>query len=68
MDQSQETDQRFIELETKVAFIERMVGELDGVVRTLSTDLDELRKEVVRLREADEARREAPHLEQPPHY
>jgi uncharacterized coiled-coil protein SlyX len=37
-------------------------------VRTPSTDLDELRRKVIRLREVDEARREPPLVEQPPHY
>jgi uncharacterized coiled-coil protein SlyX len=60
-------EQRVTELEIKVAYLERTVGELDGLVRVLSEQMDLLRREVARLR-ASEQRQEPPPSEQPPHY
>ena len=61
-------EERVTELEIKAAYLERMLGELDAVVRTMSDELDLLRREVARLRAVDDAHSEVPLNEKPPHY
>ena len=56
------------ELEIKVAYLERAVDKLDEVVRTLSSELDMIRREVARLRTASDTESELPPNEKPPHY
>jgi uncharacterized coiled-coil protein SlyX len=59
---------RVTELEIKVSYLERLIGELDGVIRTMSDELEILRREVARLRALDDADGELPPNEKPPHY
>ena len=68
MSYAADMDARVTELEIKVAYLERMLGELDGVVRTLSDELGMLRRELSRLRAASEAQDALPPNEKPPHY
>lgn len=44
-------EERFETIEIKVAFLEKSLEELDDVVRTLSSELDESHKEIKWLRE-----------------
>lgn len=62
------SDERVVDLEIKVAFLEDSLGQLDGVVRELHDTVDVLRREVTRLREALANKEEAAHIEKPPHY
>jgi uncharacterized coiled-coil protein SlyX len=65
-------DQRIIDVEEKLAFVERHVEELDEVVRGLYEKIDALRREMGTLR--DETRRQFQELERrpeddvPPHW
>ena len=59
---------RVTELEIKVAYLERLLGELDGVVRTLSDELSLVRRELSRLSAKNDDESELPPNEKPPHY
>lgn len=61
-------DDRLTELEIKVAYLERALGELDAVVRTSSEQMELLRREVARLRSSHSQPTELPPNEKPPHY
>lgn len=64
-----ETEERFIALETKVAFQERLVEELNGIVVQQSRLLDELGERTKKLEQSlREALFEKPGHERPPHY
>lgn len=54
-----ELEERFIGLETKLAFLERSVGSLDEHVRALSAENLELRRQVARLERLLRARAES---------
>ena len=65
------------EVEAKLAWLEKYVGELDGVVRGLADEVIALRAEVTELRAARTAGREGQETidggydlgyEKPPHY
>jgi uncharacterized coiled-coil protein SlyX len=66
------------ELETKMAWLENLVGELDSVVRGLGDELATVRREVAELRAAAARRGDDPEsdeddgtsmtYEKPPHY
>lgn len=49
-------EQRLIALEERFLFLERHVGELDGVVRGLAEDLDALKRELRRASATAEQR------------
>jgi SlyX protein len=62
-------EDRFIELETKIAYLENYINELNGVVieqdsaiKKLSTEYNELKKQISEDKEA------LPEGEKPPHY
>lgn len=56
------------DLEIKVAYLEKNLGEIDEVVRRLADAVDVLTKEVRRLRQAEVAQQGLPPNEKPPHY
>jgi uncharacterized coiled-coil protein SlyX len=57
--------ERIDEVEVKLAFLERHVLELDGVVRELA---DELRRVRAELADLHESSGEKPGNDKPPHY
>jgi uncharacterized coiled-coil protein SlyX len=59
---------RLEDVEIKVAYLERALDKLDEVVRTLSDEMDMIRREVARMREASDDHSELPPSEKPPHY
>lgn len=62
-------DERFKNIEIRLAYLERSHGELDGVVRQLSDQVDVLVREVRRLRAAEhDSGDPALANEKPPHY
>lgn len=64
-------DERLEDLEVKVAYQDRLIGELDALVRTFGTKLDEAMREVKALKEALRTGGEVPIGpvgEKPPHY
>lgn len=48
-------DERLIDLEIKIAFVERHVAQLDELVRDMADGLAALRAEVERIREMQDA-------------
>jgi uncharacterized coiled-coil protein SlyX len=60
------SDERFAAIEIKLAYLEHTVSELDNVLRTLSSDMDVLKAEIIRLRDKDPA--PPPTSDKPPHY
>jgi uncharacterized coiled-coil protein SlyX len=61
-------EDRIVDLEIKVAFQEKLIADLDGVVRALRAEVDALREDVAQLHAAL-----APHAgetvdEKPPHW
>jgi uncharacterized coiled-coil protein SlyX len=60
-------DDRVMDLEIKVAFLEKHIADLDGVIREMAQQLELLRREVVELRDRSEGP-EKPGDERPPHY
>jgi uncharacterized coiled-coil protein SlyX len=67
---SDDTDERLTAIEEKVAYMEKTVGDLDGVMRDLSVKVEMLLTQVKRLSGIERviAEREAPADEKPPHY
>ncbi len=65
-------DDRMMNLEIKLAFVEKLVGDLDDVIREMSGHLEEVRGELKTLRERvnDEGNQTASptDIELPPHY
>lgn len=67
---SVEGEQRFVSLEEKLAYLEKLTGELNDVVISQAESIDQLQKQVKLLaKQAAESGegREFPH-EAPPHY
>jgi SlyX protein len=65
-----DTEERFVFLETKLAYQERLLEELNQVLIDKSRDLDELKRRLKTLEELarhDDTDRKVPH-ERPPHY
>ena len=61
-------DARFVDLEVKVAFLEKLVSDLDASMFAMSQQIEGLKLVLVRLRRLEEDN-EPPHLnEKPPHY
>jgi uncharacterized coiled-coil protein SlyX len=62
-------NERMTKLEIRVAFLEKTLEDLDGVVRDLSNHLDALRREVKYAREESvPSELPPPEGEVPPHY
>lgn len=61
-------DDRLLDLEVKLAFIERHLLDLDGVVRQLSDRVDALGRELVELRDQGPGEKPSLESEKPPHY
>lgn len=63
---------RIMELEVKIAYVENTVAELDTVVRSLGDRLDAMQRDLKTMREQlDEAQQDGPlniKEEVPPHY
>ena len=58
---------RTVDLEARMAWYERQLGELDGVVRQLFEEVARLRRELDALQQA-EAPEIGPSNDRPPHY
>lgn len=64
-------EDRLDDLEIKLAFQERLIGELDALVRSFGTKLDEALRELAALKESLRSGGEpvlGPPNEPPPHY
>ena len=66
-------DRRLEELEVRMAYLEKGLIDLDQVVQSLGTGIDDLKNEVVGLRTSlveavGEAGKTDPAAEKPPHY
>lgn len=59
---------RILELEVKVAFQDKLLMDLDDVIRQLRDELDRLRADVAKLHEHVEAGRGQVVDEKPPHW
>jgi uncharacterized coiled-coil protein SlyX len=59
---------RIMDLEVKVAFQEKLLAELDAVIRTLRGEVDALREEVEQLHAGLKPDAQATVDEKPPHY
>ena len=60
--------ERITELEVKVAFQEHQLSELDGVIQTLRSELDALRRDVKEILEQGEVSESGDPHQPPPHY
>jgi len=65
-----ELDERVEDLEVKLAFQDRLIRELDALVRTFGDRLDEVQRELKELKQAVRSpeRPLGPANEPPPHY
>lgn len=64
-------DDRVVDVEVKMAFLEKGLLDLDAVVRELAEELREVRRELAYLRERVDAGQDVstrPEEERPPHY
>ncbi len=64
-------DERIEDLEVKLAYQERLIQELDSLVRSFGTRLDEALREIATLKEALRTGGDVPlgpQSEKPPHY
>ena len=64
-------EERIEDIEVKLAYQERLIGELDALVRTFGTKLDEAMRELKALKESLRSGGEpvvGPATEKPPHY
>ncbi len=66
-------DQRIEDLEVRIAYLEKNIGDLDGVVRELGQGLGALHQQIQELRESfsdalGEVSRTSASDEVPPHY
>jgi len=61
-------DTRLMELEIKVAYLEKLVAELDGVVREQADRLAHLARELEHQRAQQGPPGSDPHDDKPPHY
>jgi SlyX protein len=64
-------EERLEDLEVKVAYQDRLIGELDALVRTFGTKLDEALRELKSVKEGVRTGGEpamGPAGEKPPHY
>ena len=61
-------DERMMDLEIKVAFQEKLLADLDGVVQALRAEVDALREEVAQLHAGIKPDAQATVDEKPPHY
>ncbi|MFH1467091.1 MAG: SlyX family protein [Pseudomonadota bacterium] len=64
---------RIEDLEVRYAYLERLLGELDGVIRETADELARVGRVVTELRhraeaEADQVQRRSAEEEKPPHY
>lgn len=69
-DQSRDpAGERVIELEVRMAYQDKLIGDLDEVVRQFSVRVEQLERQVKELRERiDDGADVGPHDEKPPHY
>ncbi len=63
-------DDRFVDLEVKLAYQERLIAELDALVRTFGERLDKTERELAQLKQsiASPTAPIGPANEPPPHY
>ena len=60
-------EERIQDIEVKLAYQERLIGELDSLVRTFGTKLDEAMREIKSLKDSLQPA-VGPAVEKPPHY
>lgn len=63
-----ETEDRFVALETKIAYQEKLLAELNEVLVEHTKKLSELEKRAEAFEEVIRDDREKPGIEKPPHY
>jgi len=63
-------EERIIELEVKIAYQDKVIADLDEVLRTFATHVQQLQREVTELKEAMRTGQAAigPADDAPPHY
>lgn len=67
--QSESIDDRFMDLEVKLAYQDRLIRDLDALVRTFGTRLDTTERELRELKQSVPAPLPlGPQNEPPPHY
>ncbi len=59
---------QIIDLEVRVAYQERLIGQLDEVIRELATRMERVENELAELRDSTDAEPIGPQDERPPHY
>ena len=65
---SDPTDEKLIDLEVKLAYQERLIRDLDALVRVFGTKLDEVQRELGELKQSIAPPPVGPAAERPPHY
>ena len=65
-----EHDERLIELETRVAYQDKLLADLDEVVQVLAKQLDKAERKIRQLEATQQKHQEVlePHNTPPPHY
>jgi SlyX protein len=63
-------DERVVELEVRVAYQDKIIGDLDEVLRAFTTRVEALEREVTELKRTVDGDRDqvGPADEKPPHY
>ena len=59
---------QIIDLEVRAEYQERLIGQLDEVIRELATRMERVERELAELRESGNAAPIGPQNEPPPHY
>jgi len=59
---------QMIDLEVRVAYQERLIGQLDEVIRELATRMERVENDLAELRSSTDAEPIGPQDEPPPHY
>ena len=62
------SDERIVDLEIRISFLERHLEELDRVVLQLREHLDVFQRELVSLRDQQQGEANKPEDEVPPHW
>jgi SlyX protein len=61
-------DERLVELEVRIAYQDKLIAELDEVVRTFASRVEVLERQLGELRDSMDTENIGPGDEPPPHY